>query len=104
MGGKEGIQVHTGNDPKLQESFTYYYDELPDPYVFAINQAQNGDIWVGTRRGIAVFYGTDWEVITAPLPDPSVTSIAFDADESAWVGTKKGLVNIQSRQLIHLQP
>ncbi len=104
MGGKEGIQVHTGQDPKQQDSFTYYYDELPDLYVLAINQAENGEIWVGTRKGIAVFNGTDWETITAGLPDLSITSIAFDADGSAWVGTKKGLVNIKSKQLIQVQP
>ncbi len=95
MGGKEGIQVHSGHDPKDQDSFTYYYDELPDLYIHAINQAANGDIWVGTRQGLAVFNGTDWEIITAGLPDLSVTSIAFDEDKSAWVGTKKGLAHIQ---------
>jgi ligand-binding sensor domain-containing protein len=94
MGGKEGIQVHTGHDPKQQDSFTYYYDELPDLYILAINQAANGDIWVGTRQGLAVFNGTDWEIITAGLPHLSVTSIAFDADGTAWVGTKKGLAHI----------
>ncbi|MFH0756732.1 MAG: two-component regulator propeller domain-containing protein [Bacteroidota bacterium] len=94
MGGKEGIQVHSGQDPKAQDSFTYYYDELPDLYVMAINQAAGGDIWVGTRQGLAVYDGTHWETITAGLPGLWVSSIAFDADGSAWVGTKKGLVHI----------
>jgi len=94
MGGKEGIQVHTGDDPKAQDSFTYYYDELPDLYVLAINQSASGDMWIGTRQGLAVFTVTGWETITAGLPDLWVTSIAFDADGSTWVGTRKGLVNI----------
>lgn len=94
MGGKEGIQVHSGDDPKGPGSFTYYYDELPDVYILAINQAPNGDMWVGTRQGLAVWNGSTWETITAGLPDLWVTSIAFDADGSAWIGTKMGLANI----------
>jgi len=94
MGGKEGIQVHIGHDPKDLESFTYYYDELPDNYVFAINQAPNGDIWVGTRKGLAVYNGSIWTVITNNLPDLYISSIAFENDGSAWIGTQKGLVAI----------
>ncbi len=91
MGGTEGIQVHTGHDPKDLASFTYYSDELPDNYVLAINQSPNGDIWVGTRKGIGKFNGSQWEKITVGLPDLYVTSIAFDKDGKAWIGTKKGL-------------
>ncbi len=94
MGGKDGIQVHTGHEPKDQSSFTYYKDELPDNYVLAINQAANGDIWVGTRKGIGVYNGSVWTIITDGLPDLYISAIAFDEDGSAWIGTKKGLVNI----------
>jgi ligand-binding sensor domain-containing protein len=75
-------------------SFTYYSDELPDNYVLAINQAPNGDIWVGTRKGIAKFNGSGWTLITNGLPDLFVSSIAFDKDGKAWIGTKKGLVSL----------
>ena len=94
MGGTEGIQVHTGHDPKDLASFTYYTDELPDNYVLAINQAPNGDIWVGTRKGIGKFNGSQWQIITAGLPDLYITSIAFDKDGKSWIGTKKGLVSL----------
>jgi ligand-binding sensor domain-containing protein len=93
MGGTEGLQVHTGHDPLT--NLTSYYDELPDNYVFDVNQAPNGDIWVCTREGIGIFNGTGWEILTEGLPDLYVTSIAFDNDGSAWIGTKKGLVNIE---------
>jgi ligand-binding sensor domain-containing protein len=92
MGGKEGLQVHTGHDPKFQN--VNYYEELPDYYILTINQAPDGDIWVGTRKGIGIYDGSDWTVLTNGLPDLNVTSIAFDKDGSAWIGTKKGLVNI----------
>lgn len=95
MGGKEGIQVHKGHDPKDFEAFTYYYDELPDFYVLTINQAPNNDIWVGTRKGLAKFDGSNWETIADGLPGLIVNSIAFDEDGSAWVGTNKGLAHIE---------
>jgi len=91
MGGKEGIQVHTGHNPKDMGSFTYYYDELPANYVLAINQTPSGDIWVGTRKGIGVYKGSDWEIKSAGLPDLYITSIAFDKDGKTWIGTRKGL-------------
>ncbi len=97
MGGKEGIQVHSGHDPKNPGALIYYHDELPDTYILAINQAPDGNIWVGTRKGLAVFNGTTWQTITQDLPDLNITSIAFDKDGSAWVGTKAGLVNLKSR-------
>lgn len=93
MGGKEGLQVHVGEDPKDQGAFTYYYDELPDPYVLAIQQAPNKEIWVGTRKGLAVFDGTNWEILTNGLPDLHITAIAIDKDGIAWVGTEKGLAS-----------
>lgn len=95
MGGKYGIQVHTGSDPKNPDSFTYYGDEFPDYYVLAIAQATDGNIWVGTRKGLAVFDGSAWETISQGLPDLYITAIAFDEDGSAWIGTKQGLVNIE---------
>lgn len=95
MGGKEGIQIHVGTDPKDQESFTYYYEELPDLYVFTIVQAPNGDIWAGTRQGIAVINDASLEVITEGLPGLKIYAIAFEPDGSAWVGTDKGLGKIE---------
>jgi ligand-binding sensor domain-containing protein len=92
MGGTEGIQVHSGHEPKDMGSFTYYYDELPDPYVLSICQAPDEKIWVGTRKGIAVFNGIQWETKTNGLPDLYINSMAVDKDGITWVGTKKGLV------------
>ena len=94
MGGTEGIQIHTGHDAKDHGSFTYYYDELPDPYILAINQAPNNKIWVGTRKGLAIFDGSNWSTVTEGIPDLYITAIEFDNDGSAWIGTKKGLAHI----------
>ncbi len=101
FGGKDGIQVHTGHEPKDMGSFTYYYrDEanqiydLPDNYVLAINQAPDGKIWIGTRKGLAVFDGESWQTITDGLPDLYVKTIAFDNSGNVWIGTKTGMVNL----------
>ena len=95
MGGKNGIQVHTGHKPKEESSFTYYNNELADNRIHAIAEAPDGKIWVGTEKGLSVFNGSSWSTVTENLPDMYVTSIAFDQDGSAWVGTRKGLTNIR---------
>jgi ligand-binding sensor domain-containing protein len=94
MGGTDGIQVHTGHEPKDISGFTYYYEELPDQYILTINQAPDGNIWVGTRKGLGIFNGSNWEVVAEGLPDLQINSIAFDKNGSAWIGTKKGLINM----------
>lgn len=89
MGGTKGLQAHIGHDPK-QENYDFT-SSVPDTYILAVNEAPNGDIWVGTRKGIAVFDGNNWTTITAGLPDLYITSISFDKEGKAWIGTKKGL-------------
>jgi ligand-binding sensor domain-containing protein len=93
MGGKSGVQVHTGHDPKLY--FTYYNDELADSRIYAISEAPDGKIWIGTGKGISISNGSSWIKVTDKLPNLYVTAIAFDNDGSAWIGTKKGIVNIK---------
>lgn len=95
MGGTKGIQVHSGHDPKDAGALAYHYDELPDTCVMTINEAPDGDIWVGTRKGLAIYDGSNWAIVTGGLPSLYITAIAFDKDGTAWVGTKQGLVNIE---------
>lgn len=94
MGGKNGIQVHTGHHPKDLSALTYYNSELAGSRVHAIAEGPDGRIWVGTEKGLSVYDGNSWTTITDKLPDLFVTSIAFDKDGTAWIGTKKGIVNI----------
>jgi ligand-binding sensor domain-containing protein len=92
MGGPYGIQWHPDVNIKMDGN---YYDQLPSIRVRAIAEAPNGNIWVGTENGIAIFNNSDWSNSSAVLPDPFVTAIAFDKAGTAWVGTKKGLVSIK---------
>ena len=89
MGGTKGIQVHTGHDPKANNSF--YFDLLPNLRIHAISEASNGDIWIGTEGGIAIFNGVSWIIKTDKLPNLFITALAFDKDGVAWIGTKKGI-------------
>ncbi len=96
MGGENGIQVHSGHDPKSQADFTYYNSELVSGRIHSIVEAPDGKIWIGTEGGISIFNITAWSSIISGLPDLFITSIAFDKEDgSAWIGTKKGLVNIK---------
>jgi ligand-binding sensor domain-containing protein len=95
FGGQEGLQVHVGHDPKMDN--TSFYEELVGQVIHCIAEANDGKIWVGTEDGISVYDGANWVGITAVLPDLFVTAIAFDKDGKAWVGTKKGLVTIENQ-------
>jgi len=92
FGGPEGVQVHTGHNPKMDN--ISFYDELVNPSVHCIAEAPDGEIWVGTKNGISVYDGNSWTPKTASLPDPFVTAIAFDQDGQAWIGTNKGLIGM----------
>ncbi|MFA9389894.1 MAG: two-component regulator propeller domain-containing protein [Prolixibacteraceae bacterium] len=91
FGGKEGVQVHSGHDPKSDNSF--FYDELVNPVVHCIAEDENGNIWVGTEDGISIFDGETWSVSNGALSNTFITAITFK-DKKAWIGTKKGLFEV----------
>jgi hypothetical protein len=79
--------------------------KLPDPYVFAIAEDKDGQIWVGTSKGIAVFYnpenifsGSNYDAqqilitqdghVQILLETEKVTAIAVDGANRKWIGTE----------------
>lgn len=92
FGGQEGIQVHTGNDPKMNN--TSFYDELVNPVIQCIAESPDGRIWAGTPAGISVYDGTSWVVKNENLPDRDIRAITFDAAGKAYIGTAKGIHQI----------
>lgn len=79
--------------------------KLPDPYVFAIAEDKEGQIWVGTTKGLAVFYnpenifsGSNYDAqqilitqdghVQILLETEKVTAIAVDGANRKWVGTE----------------
>lgn len=96
MGGRNGIQVYSGDDPAAISNYTYYDTDLPDSIINVIAEAPDGNIWVGTEKGLAIQEGTLWTAVIEELPDINVTSVAFDKiDGSKWIGTKKGILKLK---------
>jgi ligand-binding sensor domain-containing protein len=93
FGGQEGLQMHSGHDPKM-ENYPFY-DELADPRVHCIAEAPDGKIWAGTENGISVYDNSAWLTKEVSLPDKFVTAIAIDKDGTAWIGTRKGLFSLK---------
>jgi ligand-binding sensor domain-containing protein len=75
---------------------------LPDQTVNAMTMDADGAIWVGTNRGVAVFYNTSQifeSTTTAVLPvfensyllrEEIVTSLTIDGGNRKWIGTQTG--------------
>ncbi len=79
--------------------------KLPDAYVFAIAEDKDGKIWIGTSKGIAVFYnpeniftGANYDAqqilitqdnhVQILLETEKITAIAVDGANRKWVGTE----------------
>jgi sugar lactone lactonase YvrE len=79
--------------------------KLPDTYVYAIAEDLDGKIWIGTAKGIAVFYNpgnvfnggnfdcqqiliTQDTHVQILLETEKVTAIAVDGANRKWVGTE----------------
>ncbi|MFA9390378.1 MAG: two-component regulator propeller domain-containing protein [Prolixibacteraceae bacterium] len=91
FGGKKGVQIHVGHDPKTNNYM--FREELVNPNVRCIAEAPNGEIWCGTEDGISIYDGESWSALTTTFPNNFITSISFDGNK-VWVGTKKGLFEI----------
>ncbi len=92
MGGREGLVMHIGHDPKAEN--TSFYSELVNPRVHCIAEAPDGKIWAGTEKGISIYDGTNWTPLTANLPNNYVTAIAFESNGKTWIGTKAGIISL----------
>ena len=58
----------------------------------AIAIAPDGDLWLGTDRGVYRFDGVEWEAITSSgLAHPNVLSLAVGPAGGIWAGTREGI-------------
>ncbi|MCB8998894.1 MAG: hypothetical protein H6540_02335 [Bacteroidales bacterium] len=90
MGGKAGLQVHSGHIPTSMN--TAFFDELPSPAVNCITEDPDGNIWVGTEKGIVVYNGSVWETKTDIASGLMVKAILIESSGTVWVGTPDGLL------------
>ena len=77
---------------------------LPDGNIYSMAKDLNGDIWIGTANGVAVYYNTGLVFETQPfdahqpiiegrplLDGQVVRTIAVDGANRKWMGTDNGL-------------
>ncbi|MGQ1783594.1 hybrid sensor histidine kinase/response regulator transcription factor [Saccharicrinis sp. GN24d3] len=93
---KEGVVVIDHNGKKLYEinkSVSSKY-HLPDNRVRDIIKTNNGEIWIGTYKGIMVIDDDENEIITSNkntgLPFNSIYDFQLGINGGVWVGTWAG--------------
>lgn len=108
-----GTLNNTADDKKRRLGFTAGNGGLPGTDVYCMAEDQDNEIWVGTDKGIAVFYcaeniftssGCDAQQILINqdghvqilLETQSVTCIAVDGANRKWIGTESGGVFLMS--------
>lgn len=105
--------TNTSDDQIKKLSNNTGYGGLPSNNLFSIAVDLDGEIWVGTDKGIAVFYnpenvftGNDFDAqqilvdqdgyIQPLLESESVTAIAVDGANRKWIGTERAGVFLMS--------
>jgi len=72
---------------------------LPDPWIWAMAEGDDGRLWLGTEKGLLAARpdGSEFELYSVDrgLPDPLVSGLAI-AQQRVWVGTGKGLATIDA--------
>jgi diguanylate cyclase (GGDEF)-like protein len=63
---------------------------LPPGQVFAATAGREGELLVGTERGLYHRVGTRFEPLDAALPADNVIRVMVDREESVWLGTVNG--------------
>lgn len=66
-------------------------EELPQPYVYTINQDNSGYLWIGTGNGLTRFDGYEFRTFTTEdsLADNFITC-SFKNDKRIWFGHMNG--------------
>ena len=113
---------YTDDDQSKLLNSTVGSGNIPGNNVFAMAEDQKGEIWIGTEKGIAVFYspenvfsGSNFDAqrilvnqggyVQYLLENETVTAIAVDGANRKWVGTDRGGVFLFSedgtKQIYH---
>lgn len=117
-----GTLSNTSDDKKKKLGFTSGIGAIPGTEVYCLAEDRDGEIWVGTDKGVGVFYcaenifssaGCDAQQILIEqdghtqilLETQVVTCIAVDGANRKWIGTESGGVFLMSadgtEQLAH---
>lgn len=69
-------------------------DGLPSNYVFSVSEDENGFLWAGTDKGLAVYNGISWKTYTTEqsLPGNYINQVICTGKGGLWLGVSgKGL-------------
>ncbi|HLG02781.1 MAG TPA: two-component regulator propeller domain-containing protein [Bacteroidia bacterium] len=108
-----GTLANTSDDKKKRVLFDPGNGDLPGTEVFCMVEDHDGEIWVGTDKGIGVFYcvenifttdGCDAQQILITqdghvqilLENQIVSALAVDGANRKWIGTESGGVFLMS--------
>lgn len=108
-----GTLTNTADDKKKKLGFTSGVGNIPGTEVYCMVEDDDGEIWIGTDKGIGVFYcaenifttaGCDAQQILITqdsyvqilLETQTVTAIAVDGANRKWIGTEGGGVFLMS--------
>jgi len=104
---EEGTPATTSDDKCEKMNTNTGKGALPGTNVFCIAEDHDGEIWIGTEKGVAVFYSPE-NVLTGGnydaqrilveqggyyqylLENESATAIAIDGANRKWIGTDRG--------------
>jgi ligand-binding sensor domain-containing protein len=115
-----GTPENSSDDNDRRLTTTSGSGGLPSNYVYSMAMDRDGEIWVGTDKGIAVFYDTDraFELdgdaqlvlveadgyVEPIIANEKVRAIAIDGANRKWFGTQSGVFVYSedgSKQLAH---
>jgi ligand-binding sensor domain-containing protein len=71
----------------------YSKKDLGGKKVTALHCDKTGNIWVGTKTGVAVYNGHKWETFSGVFNSPAeiITSIISDSQGNIWIGGEEGV-------------
>jgi hypothetical protein len=108
-----GTLSNTTDDSKIKLGFSAGIGGIPGTDVYAMAEDQDGEIWIGTDKGIGVFYCaenifspgacdaqqiliTQGSYVQILLETQVVTAICVDGANRKWIGTEGGGVFLMS--------
>ena len=85
-------------DPETQVFRNYTVQHgLPGNYILAIHEGPDGNLWIGSNKGLSMFDGTTFLNYsqTNGLISDYVFSIEFDNDSFLWIGGHHGMTRLK---------
>lgn len=92
IGTEKGL-LRINKKNKKKTFLTTSNSNLPSNHITRICCRKNGQVWIGTQRGIMVYDNYGYILYTkenSKLPDEYITAITEDKNEDLWLGTQYG--------------